>query len=226
MKTSKKIFVSLLGTIALVILAGFVAARIAGGRNGKDLIENKTIIPSFKVLLINNCDVHLSYGDSSFIDVSAPKGFSLASINYKLSNDTLKISDVRFKYESNVRIKIHSTDSLKNIIALNSDLSFDRYGTKNLALSADHSYISFNQDKKGEFSFHSLNIIGKKHSTINAEEFNSDNLVINLEKSEAELDITSLKINGNLADSSYISIKQSNEITLKKDATSKIRVDN
>ena len=69
MKTSKIIFVSLLGVIALVILGGFVAARFTGKRNVAGIV-NKQIIPSFKVIYIKNCDVSLSYGDSSFISVT------------------------------------------------------------------------------------------------------------------------------------------------------------
>jgi hypothetical protein len=224
MKTSKIIFTSLLVAIALVILAGFIEFRITGNRNGIDLIVNKHVIPSFKVLYINNSELDLSYGDSSFIAVTLHKDSLLPVIDYKLNNDTLRISNIRFSHNSNVRVKIHSSDSLKNILVVNSNLRIENYGSKNLTLGTDKSDVAFNHDEKEQFTFHSLDIIGKNHSTIYSGAFKADNLKILLEKSEANLEITALKINGNLSDSSTIYIRQSEELSLKKDSTSKIIV--
>jgi hypothetical protein len=225
MKTSKIIFVSLLGTIAMIILAGFIVVRFAGRKNEVNMFKNKKPIPSFKVLYLSNSNVNLTYGDTSYLAATGEKDFPFSEINYKIINDTLKITDVR---NSRVTkdINIYSTDSLGIIVLFNSSLSIDKYGQKNLTLEMDNSNVTFRQEKKEEFSFRSLSINARKHSTVNADEFKTDNLSISLDKSEAELEIASIKLNGFLSDSSSISIKQSSEISLKKDASSTIRIDN
>jgi hypothetical protein len=224
MKTSKKIFTSLLVAIALVIAAGFIEVRVKGSRNGIDRVVNKQIIPSFKVLYINNSDIHLSYGDSSFFAVTSHKDSLSPEIEYKLNNDTLIISNIRFSYKTNVSVKIHSSDSLKNILAVNSDLTIDLYGSKNLALDVDKSNVLFYRDESELFTFHSLEILAKNHSTIYSGNLKADNFKIYLDKSEANLEINALKLYGNLTDSSTIYTRQSEEISVKKDATSKIIV--
>jgi len=225
MKTSKIIFVSLLGVIALVILGGFVAARFTGKRNVAGIV-NKQIIPSFKVIYIKNCDVSLSYGDSSFISVTGKKDFPFSEINYKLTNDTLRISDIRFSQDSNKRVIIYSTDSLNTIEVVNSDLTIDKFGSKKLRLSSENSFVRFNRNLKDEVAFNSLSIIAKKHSTIDSDDFKTNNLNIFLEKSEADLNITALRISGTLSDSSSISIKQADDISIKKDSTCRISINN
>lgn len=224
MKTSKIIFTSLLVAIALVILAGFMEVRITGNRNGIDLVVKKQVIPSFKVLYINNSDILLSYGDSSLFEVTLHKDSLLPKIEYKLSNDTLRISNIRFSNNSNVRVKIQSSDSLKNILVVNSDLRIDHYGSKNLTLGIDKSSVSLNRDEKEQFTFYSLDIMAKNHSAIYSGAFKADNLNIFLEKSEATLEITALKLIGNLSDSSTIYTRQSEEISVKKDETSRIYI--
>lgn len=225
MKTSKIIFVSLLGAIALVILGGFIAARFAGSRNEAGIV-NKQIIPSFKVICIKNCDVSLSYGDSSFISVTGKKDFQFSEINYKLTNDTLRISDIRYSQDNNTRVKIYSTDSLNTIEVVNSDLTIEKFGSKNLELGSENSYVRFNRIIKDESAFNSLNIIAKKHSTIDSDDFKINNLIIFLEKSEADLNIKAVRISGTLSDSSSISIIQADDMTLKKDSTCRISVNN
>ncbi len=223
MKTSKIIFISLLGSVAFIILAGFIGARLVSTKTEPGVM-NRISIPSFKVLYIKNCDVHLSYGDSSFIGVAGKKDFQLSEINYKVSNDTLKISDIRYSHDSYTRVNIYSTDSLKTIEVVNSDLTIDKFGSKNLQLGSDNSFIRFNHDLEKEFAFHSLSIMAKKHTSIDTDDFKADSLNIFLEKSDAYLQITAMKVYGTLSDSSSVSIKQAGDISLKKDSTSRISV--
>ena len=178
------------------------------------------------MIYIKNCDVSLSYGDSSFISVTGKKDFPFSEINYKLTNDTLRISDIRFSQDSNKRVIIYSTDSLNTIEVVNSDLTIDKFGSKKLRLSSENSFVRFNRNLKDEVAFNSLSIIAKKHSTIDSDDFKTNNLNIFLEKSEADLNITALRISGTLSDSSSISIKQADDISIKKDSTCRISINN
>jgi hypothetical protein len=223
MKTSKIIFVSLLGTIALIILAGFIVVRFAVKKNEANMFRNKKPIPAFKVLYLTNSNINLSYCDSTYLAATGEKDFTFSEINYKIINDTLKITDVRNSRVTKL-VNIYSTDSLKNIVLINSYLFIDKYGQKNLALEMDSSNVTFRQGKKEEFSFNSLNINARKHSTVSADDFKTDNLIISLEKSEAQIYITSRKIIGSLSDSSSFTIRQSDDISLKKDSSSRINM--
>jgi hypothetical protein len=138
-----------------------------------------------------------------------------------VKNDTLTISNIKPSRNS---IKIYTTDSLTNIIVVNSDLSIDRYGSKNLTLLIDKSNVSLTHSEKEQFSFVSLDIKAKNHSTINSGEFKAENLKIFLEKSEANLEISSTRLIGNLSDSSTVYTHQSEEISVKKDETSRLIV--
>jgi hypothetical protein len=230
MKTSKIIFISLLSAIALFIVAAFLDIRINGYRKGTNPSNiagynvNKTIVPSFKVLRINNSpDIHLVQNDSSYFEVISQKDSLPLHPNYIIKDDTLVISDIESKVKSHMYLtfRINSTDSLKSIILKNSGITIENFISDRLSLDMDKSSVWFSQ---GKSSFSALDISAKDHSKISANEFNVDTLGIVLQNSEANLEIIAGKLNGTLSDSSRISARQPAEISLKKDITSKINV--
>jgi hypothetical protein len=107
---------------------------------------------------------------------------------------------------------------------VNSDLRIESYGSKNLTLGVDKSNVYLNGDETEQFTFHSLDIMAKNHSTVYSDVFKAHNFKIFLKNSEANLEITALNLNGSLSDSSTIYTRQAEEISLKKDSTSKIIV--
>lgn len=220
MKTSKIIFTSLLAAVTIVILAGFIVVRMNGKKIGVDFVVNNKIIPSFNVLCINNSDIHLVYGDSSFFSMTTLKDSLLPEIEYKINNDTLTISNIRFSNRSNTSVEIHSTDSLKSIKVINSDLAIDKYGSKNLTLGLDKGNVSFNY--KDQFTFQTLLINAINHSAVYSNDIKADTLNVFLQKSEANLEIVALKLGAILSDSSTFSTRQSAEISIKKDESSKL----
>jgi len=220
MKTSKIIFTSLLAAVTIVILAGFIVVRIHGKKTGVDFVVNDKIISSFNVLCLNNSNIQLVYGDSTFISISTLKDSLLPEIEYKINNDTLTISNVRFSHRSNVKVKIHTSDSLKSILVVNSDLDIDEYGSKNLTLGMDKGNVSLNI--KDQFSFQSVHINAKNHSNVYSNNVKADTLNVFLQKSEANLEIVALKLNALLSDSSTFSTRQADEISIKKDKSSRL----
>lgn len=219
MKTSKIIFISLLAAIALVILAGFLDVRINGLKNRKDMIVKKEMIPTFKVIYLNNITVVLSYSDSSFIGITSHKESLVTKLDYNLKNDTLRISGS--KLQKGI-VNIYTTDSLKSIIAVKSDLTINRFMAKNLTLDIDSTYLILKDEHNKGFSFLSLDINAKNHSNVSSGELKAGELKIFLKKSDAYLDVTAGKINGMLSDSSFVMLKQADDISLKKDSTSRI----
>lgn len=230
MKTSKIIFISLVSIIAFFILAAIVDIRITGHRNGTNLVAfkvNKQSVPSFKVLYVNNSrSVFLVQNDSSFVEVKWLKDSLSPHVNYTIKDDTLIVSDINQLIQSpvSISVKIYSTDSLKNILLKNSTISIAHFRFGKMSLDMDKSSVWFNPVKSEKSSIHALDILAKNHSRVYTNEFKVDSLGIVLQKSEAHFEIIARKISGTLSDSSKISARQSEEISLKKDATSNINI--
>jgi len=228
MKTSKIIFISLLSTIAVLILASVIDLRINGRRNDgrkSDFKVNKQILPVFKALRVyNGMNITLVQNDSSYIEVSCLKDSIAPKVNYTIIGDTLMVSDFEKTNHRNVSVTIHATDSLRSIQLKKSNLSVERIGLGKLFFALDESEIWLNQDTLVKSGFQVLDIVARNHSRINSSEFRIDSLGLMLQKSEAYLEIKANKISGSLSDSSRIFVRQPSEISLKKDESSKIHV--
>ena len=228
MKTSKIIFISLLGTIAVLILAITIDIRVNGRRDdGKhsDFKVNKQLVPVFKALKVyNSMNITLVQNDSSYIEVSYLKDSIVPKVNYKIIGDTLMVSDFEKSNHRNVSVKIHATDSLRSIQLKKSNISIDRIGLRKLFFALDESELWLNQDTLVKSSFPVLDIVARNHSRINSSDFRIDSLGLVLQNSEADLEIKATMISGTLSDSSRINARQPEEISLKKDETSKINV--
>ncbi len=99
MKISKIIFLSLVGVIALMIIAGALDIRINGKKGPVQLsgsVNSKKItLPSFKVLSMNGTkNVAIVKGDSNYIEIDYQKDFVYPDINFQVRNDTLIIKDL------------------------------------------------------------------------------------------------------------------------------------
>ncbi|HEY3389384.1 MAG TPA: hypothetical protein VGK38_07430 [Prolixibacteraceae bacterium] len=228
MKTSKIIFISLLSTIAILILATLIDLRISGRRNSErqfDFKVNKQIVPAFRVLQVyNSMNITLVKNDSSYIEVTYLKDSITPKVNYAMKGDTLIVTDFEKLVHRNVSIKISATDSLGRIQLNNSDISVERFGRGKLSFDMDQSNLSLNQDTLVKSSYQALDIVAKNHSRINSSEFRIDSLGLKLQNSEANLEIKTLKISGALSDSSKIYVRNPEEISIKKDGTSRINV--
>lgn len=226
MKTSKIIFISLLSVIALIILASLIDLRITGRRDSKaDFKTNKQIIPSFRVLSLNNSNnVQLVQNDSSYIEVTYLKDSVAPDVKYVIKSDTLFISDLKKLNRSNISIKINSTDSLRKVQMSKSDFGIEDFNFSQLSFDLDQSELWLNQPDKKKTAVRFMDIVVRNHSHINCNGFNADSISVILHNSEADFDMDINKIGGSLSDSSRIYIRSVGEIALKKDATSKINI--
>jgi len=222
MKTSKIIFIALLGSIAVLILAALVNIRLNGRKNNNFQYEFSVIkrrIPTYKVLCVNNSmNITLVHNDSSFIEVTYLKDSIVPDKNVVIREDTLFITDFEKLIHRNVSVRIFATDSLKKIELQHSQISLGKS-----ALKSDQSSTWFSRDTTLS-SFKALDIVAKNHSNVNSGIFRIDSLGIVLQHSVANLTAKVRRINGTLSDSSKIYVRQPLEISLKRDSTSKINV--
>lgn len=230
MKTSKKIFVTLLISIAVLIIAAFVDIRIHGRRIGtgsSEIITKNELTAPFKVIsAVNSRNLKIVDDDSSYIEIAWYKDSIPPKINYKILNDTLIISDMKYLIRSTgyQPVKIHATNSLTAIKLKDSEVSLGNTGSGILSVDLDNSSAWFSQNKSKIQYFSNLSIIAKNNSTANSNDFNVDTLRVFLQNSQSNLQIRAKKIYGTLTDSSTIGFQQTNEIYLKADSTSTIRI--
>jgi sulfur transfer complex TusBCD TusB component (DsrH family) len=225
MKTSKIILTSLLSTIGLFILAVNAEIRVNGRlRNPVMEIEkNKIILPSFRVLYMTGCrNYEIVQNDSSYLQIMFPEDSIAPKINFLLKGDTLIIPESGSSLK-NKWVKVHTTESLKKIILINSTLKISHLNNGVLSLDADKSNISFIQDKSGNSYVRMLDILGKNHSDVFAT-LKVDSVEVTLQNSKANLHLTAKKINGSLTDNSELYTHTSDIISLKKDNSSRIRM--
>jgi hypothetical protein len=228
MKTSKIIFISLLSVIAIIILSAAIDIRINGERRGDFYANrkvNKQIVPSFKVLCVNSSrNITVAHSDSSYVEVTYPKDSIAPKVNYTIKGDTLVVADFEKSNHRNESISIYATDSLKSIQMNNSDASIMRFGSGRLSLNLNKSSVWMDHDKGDKYCSPTLDVVAKNHSVFDTGDFKADSLGIVLQNSRANIRISAKKISGSLADSSRIDARQSEEISLKKDKTSRINV--
>jgi hypothetical protein len=225
MKTSKLIFISLLGTVALLIMAATIDIKLNGHKTNtypSDIFKaERTGVADYKILSLNNCNnIELTRKDSSVVEIIYQKDSLLPHLNYISRGDTLFITGASHKNHSAVSYKIQATASLRQIVMKNSVITMKNPASGRLLLDLDASTINMNNDgtKAPKLSF--LSVSAMNHSSINTGEFRVDSLDITLQKSEAYLEVIAKKIHGTLKDSSKMYARQPSEVYLKKDSTS------
>jgi len=229
MKTSKIIFITLLSTIAFLILAALVDVRINGRRRGinrDDIMSHKNALHTFRVLCINNSrNITVTQNDSSFIEVAYLKDSIVPKVNYAMMGDTMVVSDYNSMGSVTISFPIGSPELFQRILLKKSDMRIRNFRSEKLSLNLDQSTVWMDQYKGEKYSLSILDVIAKNHSHFNTDDFKVDSLGIVLENSKADIRIYAKKISGSLSDSSRIYARQPLEISLKKDAASKINVD-
>ncbi len=231
MKTSKIIFVALLSSIALIILAVVVDIRLSGvkGNNFQNLNYKliKKTVPAFRVLSLNDRgNVELIQGDSTYLELQYRKDSVAPELNFHLNGDTLFINGQKKKSDNDQIIWIHTTGDLKKIVSRNSRLNFGNFNTPGLTIDLDDCILNIHQGENNKISFQNLEIDAKNHSNIYTGDISVDSLKVNLKKSDARFMIQLQKVSGNVTDSSSVSLSQVEDISLKKDKSSEIHVNN
>ena len=229
MKTSKIIFISLLVTIALFILAAFADLRLNGKKHldSTELESQNTAIPEFRVLIIKNSGLlSISQNSNSSLELKMRPGVIPPEINYSITHDTLTISDFQQRYNGEALFfNVHATDLLYTVIAENSNITVRSSENCDLSIDADSSkvFISHNTTRKSDDD---LIIHARNNSKISTSTFRIDSLGVFVERSEASLSIQSNVLHGSASGSSFISTRQPLGISFKSDTTSKFLINN
>jgi hypothetical protein len=229
MKTSKIIFFSLLGTIALLILAAFIDVRLTGYKNtgaADEISINDTTVSTFSVLMVNNCQaLNIINGSSPAISIECFEKTKPAEIKYDIRNDTLFISDIEYSEARNIRlVNLKITGSVKRVMAKNSHFRISQTASDELWIDADKSNIFMYGDTSGNSRLRKLSINAINQSYVSSNNVIADSVLVSLRASKAGLMIKVEKIMGTITSESRLTVTQPNDISLKTDATSHLYI--
>jgi hypothetical protein len=187
------------------------------------------------VLCLNNSrNIILIQKDSACITLATIKDSIAPQVNYTIKDDTLWLTGFDKKYQNRAWLTVYCTNTLEDIQLINSGIHINHFVSRKLSLNMDNSYLWMSQEKyswmsQEEYKNNSipiLNIVAKNHSIFESGRFNVDSLGIVLQKSKADVQVIAEKISGMLSDSSKIEIPQPMEISLKKDRSSRMNINN
>lgn len=230
MKTSKIIFVTLLISIAVLIIAAFIDIRLSGKRRGANpseiTLSKQMVSPFTAIYTVNSRNIRIVQSDSNFIELAWDKDSIPLKINYKVIDDTLIISDMKYLIRSTgyQPVRIHTTNSLRTIAAKDSEVSIESFGSGKLSVNLDNSSAWFSRKKSKNTFYSNLYITARNKSVANTNDFNVDTLSIFLQNSQSNLQLLAKKIYATVSDSSDIRFPQPGELYIKRDSTSKIHI--
>ncbi|MEI6143840.1 MAG: hypothetical protein WCP85_31465 [Mariniphaga sp.] len=227
MKTSKIIFIALLSTIALIILAAIINVRLTGKQDGEFKSEFKTRIQLSQIKsisIINNNNIELVQSDSAYFEITTMKDSIVPKLKYSITGDTLKIDDQMVKTGRGAWVSIHVNDQLNQIILKKSYLNLFNFQISQLSVDLDQSNLNVIQQNDKKNSFQRLKIIARNNSQFDATDIKIDSLQVEIYHSEISLWSTINNLRGSIADSSRLSVRQPYEITLKRDSSSNLNI--
>jgi hypothetical protein len=226
MKKSNIILASLSLTIAIFILVAFADIRFNGKNMTENILETSQInVPEFRVLVVKDCDlVTISQDNTTSIDLKMRKGIKPPEINYSIKNDTLTLSGVKQRIDSEALFtSVQAGNSLQCILVNDSETRIRFNENSSLIIDADKSkvFISHNSTKK---SNDNLRIFARNNSRITSTTFRIDSLEIIAEKSEAHLSMQAGHLCGSAENGSIVLVRQPLTTSFSCDTSSRFSI--
>jgi hypothetical protein len=226
MKTSKIIFISLLCLIALITLAATISVRINGVKIDEvNRLLRKTEIPlqAYSVIDMKSCEnISLTEGSTSKIEVLVSEDSLNPKIDYTVENDTLFITGLRCNPSSRLYIKVYIDPDLKTIWLKNSNITIVKCNYKKLSIFLDSSRLNSVLNYKENNSISNMIVKANNRSSVVLYSMDVDSANLVLQNSTTNLKISPKFISGILSENSKLTTQQPGEISVKRDSTSKI----
>jgi hypothetical protein len=232
MKISKIIFLSLIGVIAFIIIAGALDIRINGTKGpiqiSGSVNSKKIALPPFKVLSMDGTkSIAIMKGESNFIEIDYQKDSVYPDINFQVRNDTLIIKGLNLS-RRRMMGKITVAEEPNRFLLINSSLilndNFTQNTSRNLFFDLDNSSINIYQDNKTKSSLSFMEIKERNKSRIYGNGISLDSLNVDIQDSRTELHSNVVKVKGVVSDKGYLHLDSANEIAVKKDPGSEVRI--
>ena len=225
MKLSNKVLLGFLGFIFLYITAAFTELRLTGTPNILDddnSVAETVDLSGIAHVTINDLNqyVRILEADRARLEVRSAGGGLLKNLTYKISGDTLVLSD--FHYEGNPRVNITvfvSESSLRGITVNRSAASIDGLEQGLLHVSQNAGNLSMSDNKIGR-----IDIDVTSNSFMNISESKLDTLSVNVDGSQVHVLSPVGLVKGSLTNHAMMQLNQMQQIQLTEDESSRLTV--
>jgi hypothetical protein len=226
MKLSNKILFGFFGFIFIYLSAAFAELRMTGTPNvidDKNSIAETVEIPNLAYVVLEDLakDIHVVGSEDPELEVRSFSGDLLKNITYKVSNDTLILSDLPSEKRTNVKITLFVPKTgFKGITVNNSEVFIEGLRQQHLYISQNAGRIWLSDSKIGKVRMNASN-----ESHLDISETRLDTLSAELQASQVQLSSSSIKLlEGSMKQNSFMRLGDVGEIQFKKDESSKLNL--
>lgn len=227
MKLSTKILIGFFGFAFLYLTAAFAELRFTGTPNNisnkNSIAETVDLSGGIAYLILNDMDnrqVKIIGSDRAQLEVRSFSGEVLKNLTYKISGDTLTLSDLEEEDGKRIQITVFVPEAgLKGISVTSSTAIVEGLQQQRLHISenAGRVWMSGNTIGKIEIDLSNkslLDITGAILDTVSA----------NIDASQMHVNSPIRLVQGSMKDKSFLQLSEIEEIQLKKDASSDLRM--
>ncbi|HYG02093.1 MAG TPA: hypothetical protein VD927_06575 [Chryseosolibacter sp.] len=224
MRLSNKILLGFFGFIFLYLTAAIAEVRFTGIPNivnDKNSIAETVDISGVSYLVVNGIDKHVSVigSDRAELEVRSLSGNLLAKLTYRISGDTLTLSDLQSEDFESIRISVYVPKaSLKGITLANAKASVRGLLPAQLNIVQASGSISMMDSRITAMN------VDMSLSHLDISETKIDTLSGRMEKSEVNIYSPLGVVQGDIKDGTLLRLTDIGEIQLKKDESSRLMI--
>lgn len=223
MKLSNKVLIGFFGFIFLYLTAVFAEIRLRGTEyliDDSNSIAQTVDIPGLSYLVLEDIDrdINVIGSDQPRLEVRSREGDLLESIKYRISGDTLKLSDVELNDANAFAISVFVPKSGLTAIVLDSAGAIVKgLEQAHLDISQKAGRIRMSDSNIGKINIEALN-----GSYLDISNTNLDTLSANIEESQAYVWSSIKRLEGSMKNKAFLRVHNVDDIQFKKDETSTI----
>lgn len=222
MKLSNKILIGFFGFAFIYLTAAFMEVRLRGNPavidDSNSLVETVDITGvNYLVLPALEQTIDVIGSDQPKLEVRSMSGDLLQKLKYNVSGDTLTLEQLDLEKDQRIRISVY--------VPKNSFTGMSVNGARVNIKELDQKVLSVSQND-GSIRMHNKNRIGKlviqasNGASFTVSDTELAELSVQLDNAEVSTDSPVRLLEGSIKNDSYIQIKDSEEIQLKKDKSS------
>lgn len=224
MKTSNIILSSVIGSITLVIVCGFMQLRLTGETSSRytEQVYADIKLSEFRYLVIKDAvNLTIRPADEVKLLIQNASGQDKPDVAYHESGDTLFIDRIKFGPEDRTLFVTIKTPvkTLEWIGAENAAFSITDFPIRYLNVDLAHSRMTIHAENPVNMG--TLKITGENDSHIHAYQVMIDTIDLHLDQSEAMIQSKINKLKGAMMNNSSLNARDVDEFAFRKDSTSR-----
>ena len=223
MTLSNKILLGLVLFAFAYLNIAFIDIRINGENtdfeSGNSVSED-IALPSFKYIVMKGLDRRLfvKQSDEFGITVRSAEGDKSQMLDYHVSNDTLFVNSLEIDEDEHIDLYVY-VDGLEGFTSLEGYATISDCDSDVLKVNLNNGNVTLlNNDIRY------LEVIGVNDSRLNSDRLRVDSLSVSVDNTLVRLDAELIKLEGKMTGESTVAVQGAEEIAIKKDRSSRIRV--